>query len=273
MSEIVSTIYTTPYYTFSSPRYNCLRNYETGLIPENYANFDALNGSCDKYFPCYTLTVNSIPKTELVNNNGERKTQQGSFAFREHMPRATTRIVGRKDRPATPFNATLQRYKLYQDKYITAKLNPGWCVIQTQIEPPASEGGKQTYLPQFVVRALGNNSSIKQLYAIDLDDEKTQQLYVSSTRFLAGEIVQFKKNLFKCIEETSSYPPTSGQDTDNWQYLNFERNVFNADIFALEETNSAFFMSITDDRRKFDPVVDNTNDDLICWSLAYYHAD
>ena len=266
MSEIISTLYTTSYYTFSSPRYNTLYNYPTQLVPEDYSIFDAVNGTCDKYFPCYVLTSCDKPKTELVKNTGEAIENKGCFSFREHIQKAATKKVGKKDKPASPSN-DLAQYKIQSDLYTTVRLNAGWSVIQTKNIYENNQPVE--YLPQFVVRALGNNTSIRELYVEDLDTEKVKNINSSTTNFLSGELVVYKKNIYKCIKDTLNYPPvTAGSDTEEWKYINFS-NVFNADIFALTDTSSAYFTEVSDEERLFDP--DKEDDTLICWSVAYYH--
>lgn len=268
MSEISSTLYTTSFYVFGSPRYNCIRNYPTILAPEDYTSYDGLNGTCDKYFPCYTLTSNDKPITEFVNEKGEVVKNEGAFGFREHQPKTKFKIVGKKDNPDSPSNSTLARHKIYEDLYITSKLNPGWCVIQSQ-QKQESETAKIENVPQFVVRALGNNGSMRQLYALDLDAQEPQALNMTTVGFLAGDIVVYKSNLFKCLKDTVVFPPTSAVDNEEWKYMNFE-NVFNADLFALTPEKSAYFMDVSDENRKFDPT--KADDTLMCWSVAYHHT-
>lgn len=271
MSEIVSTLYITPYFTYGSPRYNCVRTLPTVLVPEDYKAFDNLNGTCDKYFPCYTLTTNTPPKTELINNEGVTTMLKGSFSFREHRTSTDYSIIGRKSNPGSPYNLGLARHKVYLTKCLTAKLNPGWCVLQTRIKPPQDEEGKDTYIPQFVVRILGNNDTIKQLYAVDLDEETTQNIYGSQTDFLPGEIIKYKQNLFKCIIQTKDYPPITPTTNNNWQYLNLNKSIFNADLFAISDNNAEYFLSVEEDKRKFNPTTDDP-DTLVAWNAAYYHS-
>lgn len=270
MSEIVSQFYTNTYYTFASPRYNCIKNFPTTLVPEDYSRFDGINGTCDKFFPCYSLLENNRPKTELVNNAGDVFEQKGVFGFREHKRKFQSRFIGSKNSTNAYANKTLSKHRVDEDKYVSTTLNPGWCVIQTAVKPPKTPTEKVTYIPQFVVRALGNNDSIRQLYAVNLDDE-SNQLYSSNTDFAEGEIVNFKNNLFKCVKSTKEYPPTELKDNDFWQYINFDRNVFNADLFVLTDTDSKYFLPVSDNKRNFDPKRE-VDDTLLCWSVAYYHS-
>lgn len=269
MSEIVSTLHTTPYYTFASPRYNCLRNYPTTLIPEDYEHFDSVNGSADKYFPCYTLTSNQPPVVELVDNKGVKYPLKGNLSFRKHLDKGSFKIVGRKDNPDKPFNQNLARHKVYFTSYVSSKFNPGWCVIQTYNQPPSLPGDKVTYIPQLLVRCLGNNMSVAELYAYDLDSADKGALLISEEGFLPGDIVLYKKHLFKCHVPTKSYPPSQQKDNQFWNVIDLQNNVFNADVFTISKEGAKYYKDATDETRRFDPVKDNQGT-LVSWSIAYY---
>lgn len=251
-------------YTFASPRYNCIVNFPSVLVPEDYRLFDSLNGTADKYFPCYTLLQGSSPKTVLYNNLGIQTEHEGVFGFREHSKHRKSFKVGKKDNPASPSNKNLFQAKVFTDRYITTNLNPGWCVIQT-VETVVND--ETVYTPNYVVRVLGNNSVTKELYAINLDDEDIEIEYTNAS-FVAGDIAIYKQNLFKCIKETNLFPPKQLIDNEYWKSLNMN-NVFNADLFTLTNKTSSYVAEVGEEDRRFNP--DSEDDSLICFNIAYWH--
>ena len=264
--ETISTIYNTLNHGFGSPRYHALLNLETLIVPEDYSLFDSLNGTCDKYFPCYSLISSTKPVTEFIDNLGVATTiAKGPLSMRELSTNKLPAIIGRNDSPARPFNSTLARHKVFTTTLGSSLLNPGWCNIQVK---EGLESGKTTYAPQYIIRNLGNTSSIAQLYAIPIDDKAK----LGASTFYVGDITIYKNNLWRCKVETLNLPPvkpeTPSQEWDNVS----ESSVFNSDVFAVTPTSSAYLMSAKDEERQFNPSTDEP-ESLIAWSVAYYHGD
>lgn len=263
-------------YVFASPRYNLFRNQTTNLIPEDYGYYDNINGSYDKYFPCYSLDTNDIPLLKLKNaeNIDTSLKTSGDISLSLFKTKYPGKQVGKVDKPDSPSNSNLEQKKIYFTTYIASKLNPGWSVIQSRAVKD-SNTNKYTYTPNFIIRALGTNEVCDQIFAIDIDD-KTMTSGILN--YKTGTIVKQKESenntesryyLWKALSDTTSRPPRKPTELNpNWKLLDFTFNVFNADIFSIANKEINYFMDVSNKTRKFHP--NKENDSLVCWNMSYY---
>jgi hypothetical protein len=272
MSTVVNT---TSYFTFGSPRYNSINTLSTNLIPEDNEHFTSLNGTYDKFFPLYRLIETDEPVHELVQQDSSSSPIKGGLKIHNTSYKTFKvdygAIKGSKERP---YNSNLEKQSVSYSNWSSIRLNSAWCVIQQQ-EKTTNAGVE--YIPTLLVRALGTNATIVQIHALDLDaDIKNTITQWKSTDFPIGLIVKYKDNAWRCIKPTRKIPPEKApKDSQlingDWSYMNYNDNVFNADIFFLSESgDSNYLKEVKDSKRKFHPVKDNKDDDLVCWNLAYY---
>lgn len=272
----MSTVNLTSYYIFGSPRYNAAATFSTILIPEDYSYYTGLNGTYDKYFPLYRLTESSEPTVELVSANASSSNIRGDLSMRVNNYRALTANYGAiKGNRERPFNSNLEKQSVSYSYWAHTRLNAAWCVLQNKQNNSDPQNIEHT--PQLLVRALGNNAVLSDIHAIDLDSIKAESVW-KSANFPRGMIVKYKNNIWRCKKANRQNPPStalsSGQTDDNWEYMNFDDSVFHADLFAItSDGTSAYMFEIKDNKRKFNPILANTDNDLVCWNLAYYHGN
>lgn len=272
----MSTVNLTSYYIFGSPRYNAAATFPTIMIPEDYAYYTGLNGTYDKYFPLYRLTETSEPTVELVSANADSFKIKGDLSIRVNNYKASTAEYGAiKGNAERPFNSNLEKQSVSYSYWAHTRLNAAWCVIQNKQD--TSNPLNIEYIPQLLVRTLGNNAVLSDVHAIDLDSLKAGDTWKSS-EFPRGMIVKYKNNIWRCKRPNRQNPPSkalsSGQTNEDWEYMNLNDNVFNADLFALTpDGTSAYIFEVKDTKRRFNPILANKDDDLVCWNLAYYHGN
>lgn len=266
MTTTKTVLYTNSRFDYASPRYHSSLGFNGGIAADDFLAYDGINGTCDKYFPCYSLTSSPKAKTLFIDANGVSTEVKGSLEFRVDEAVKNVQVLGRKDTLPALSNSNLGRYEVDKKSQMTTNLNPGWCDIQIQTKTGTSTNDPDTYLPQFLIRVLGDNETTKYLYANKLEESK---IGVSSSDFLKGEIVEYKNNLFRCVKVTKRYPPSKQESTEYWQYLNLDRHVFHADMFVLNKNKAVFFKDVQDDKRIFNPIK-NEDDTLIAWNVSYY---
>jgi hypothetical protein len=272
----MTTVNLTSYYIFGSPRYNVATTYPTILIPENYEYYTGLNGTYDKYFPLFKLTESSEPLLDLVSANASTSPIKGDLSIRVNNYKALTTTFGAiKGSAEKPFNSNLEKKSVSYSYWAHTRLNPAWCVIQNKQDN--SDPQNIQYIPQLLVRTLGNNAVLSNIHAVDLDTLQPTTTWKSS-EFPIGMIVKYKENLWRCKKATRTNPPEkslkNGQTNSEWDYLNLNDNVFNADLFALtEDGTSGYMFEVKDNHRKFNPILANKDNDLVCWNLSYYHGN
>ena len=272
----MSTVNLTSYYVFGSPRYNAATTFPTILIPEDYAYYTGLNGTYDKYFPLYRLTESSEPTVELVRSDANSSTLKGDLSMRVNNYRTFTATYGAiKGKKEQPFNSSLEKQTVSYSYWAHTRLNSAWCVIQNKKDN--SNPQNIEHIPQLLVRVLGNNAVLSNVHAVDLDSIQSKDTWKSS-EFPIGIIVKYKDNVWRCKRPNRQNPPSaalsSGQTNLDWEYMNFDDSVFNADLFALTpDGNSAYMFDVKDTKRRFNPILDNKDDDLVCWNVAYYHGN
>jgi hypothetical protein len=269
-----TTVHTTSYFTFGSPRYNSIHTLPTNIIPDDNEHYNALNGTYDKFFPLYRLIETDEPINELINQDGVVTELKG--ALKTHNTSYKTFKVNYgaiKGTTEKPYNSNLEKQVVNYSNWSTIRLNPAWCVIQ-QIDK--IENNTVKFIPNLLIRALGTNSVVNQIHALDLDaDKKNTITEWKSADFPAGLIVKYKDNSWRCLRATRKLPPDKLPkiplpDSD-WLYLNYNDSVFNADVFVISEAgDSSFLKEVKDTKRIFHPLRDNKNNDLVCWNLAYY---
>jgi hypothetical protein len=272
----MSTVNLTSYYVFGSPRYNAATTYPTIVIPEDYTYYTGLNGTYDKYFPLYRLDESSEPLIEIVNSKGTSSALKGDLAMKLSSYNAKSATFGAiKGSQERPFNSNLEKKIISYSYWAHTRLNSAWCVIQNKQDATDIQDIK--YVPQLLVRVLGNNAVLSQIHAIKLDTLKADSVW-KTTDFPVGMIISYKDNVWKCKKQTKTNPPDKklkeGQQNEFWEFMNLADNVFNADLFAITEDGSTGYMfEITDKKRKFNPIISNKNNDLVSWNLAYYHGN
>lgn len=264
-------------YVFGSPRYNTFRNQTTNLIPEDYGYYDSINGTYDKYFPCYSLDTNDTPTMQLVNQNGEHlEIKNGDLELFLFRAKYGGKRVGKVENPDRPYNSNLQTNMIYYQTYMYSKIHPGWCVIQTQTTKDLDN--KNVYEPFLLVRLVGTNEVCNQVFAIDLDDK---EVALGSVPFRPGIIIKQKEDsnvnttrfyLWKCLQETINRPPRNpnGYTGTEWKLLDYSYNVFNADLYYIAGNQLNYFMEVNSTTRKFHPNKEN-DDSLICFNASYYY--
>lgn len=264
-------------YVFSSPRYNTFRNQSTNLIPENFGYYDSINGSQDKYFPCYSLDTNDIPKMYIIDQLGQTtQIKDGDIEVFLFRAKYGGKRVGKVENPDKPYNSNLQTNLIYYQQYMYSKLNPGWCTIQTLSTKDLNN--KYIYNPFLLVRVLATNEVCEQMFAIDLDDK---ELSLGSVPFRSGIIVKQKEDtnvnttryyLWKCLKETTEKPPRNGSigSTSEWKLLDYSYNVFNADLYYIADNQINYFMEVNNTTRKFHPNKENDTS-LISYNVSYFN--
>lgn len=271
----MSILNQTSYFIFGSPRYNASTTFPTIKIPEQYTYYTGLNGTYDKFFPLYKLTSSDSPSLQLVDNLGNSSNITGDLSIRNTNYKSFRDTFGKNDNRSIPKNSNLEEKEVSYSYWSNINLNPAWCVIQTQVD--TSDVENIEYSPVLLVRSLGNTNTTRQVHALDLDKQGRESQWASAD-FPVGIIVKYKDNIWKCIKSTRQLPPdripTVGDvSNDNWQLVNLEGNVFNADLFALGKNGaSGYLLEVSDKDRKFDPSKDNVQDELVCWNMAYYHS-
>ncbi|MGL5923693.1 hypothetical protein [Chroococcidiopsis sp.] len=254
---------TTPFHLTGSPRYHTVKNEETVLIPADYLYQDRINGTYDKFFPCYSLDTSDVPTIELTIGLGTPKPLKGDLGTTLFRDQFKGKEVGKKEAFSSPVNSNLEYKKVFYAEHWYTKLTPGWCVIQTAKDVQ----GKET--PAYLVRALGNDQVCRSIHAIDLPSSKQASPLGS---FLPGMIVKYEESVWKCLKKTRSYPPRkpSKRPSVFWELVEFASNVFNADVFSMSESGSSYFTEVTDPVRTFNP---KTQDDsLVLFNVAYHHS-
>jgi hypothetical protein len=266
------TVNLTSYYVFGSPRYNAATTFPTILIPEDYSYYTGLNGTYDKYFPLYRLTESSEPIVELVKGDASSSAVKGDLSMRVNNYKSLTATYGAiKGQKERPFNSNLEKQSVSYSYWAHTRLNSAWCVIQNKQDN--SDLQNVEHIPHLLVRALGNNAVLSDVHAVDLDSIQAKDTWKSS-EFPRGMIVKYKNNIWKCKRPNRQNPPSKAESSEDWEYMNFDDSVFNADLFALTpDGTSAYMFEIQDTKRRFNPILANKEDDLVCWNLAYYHGN
>lgn len=243
-------VHTLPDLTYASPRYNCIANSPTSIIPNNYKMYDAVNGDYDKFYPCYTIHTNNAPQYRLIDHEGKSVEVKGDLVCYVVRDRYKGRIQGMKDDPDIPYNSTLEKQYIYQTEYGTIKLNPGWTSIQLK--------GIQ---PLYLVRVL-SNSKVTELVFSNVLDSKSNVI-----NFPKGTIVRYKNNLYKAAVNTEGLPDIK---IDQWVKVPTDLNVFKADVFILTTGGSSYLTEVKDKKRKFNAIADPTGT-LVTFNVSYYH--
>lgn len=256
-----------PDYIYASPRYHTVLNYPTILIPEDYSYNDSIYGTYDLNFPLYALNQTPIPTLNIVNQESNSVPIIGTLAPYLLKENFKQREIGRKNTTTIPTNTNLDYKKVTYNQYINIKLNPAWCVVQNyDVANINLNTSNVTYQPRFIVRILGNTLLSDELYSLQLTDNG---LNIYTSDFPIGLIVKYNNNLWKCVQNTSKYPPKNVDTLDNnWLNLNSRLNIFYADLFILNSNKSSYFMEVADDKRYFNPV--EQDDTLVSWNLAYW---
>jgi hypothetical protein len=240
-----------------------VRNDPTVLIPADYIYQDQINGTYDKFFPCYSLDTSEVPKIELTIGSGSPKPLNGDLGTVVFRDQFKGKEVGKKAAFSSPTNSNLDYKKVFYTEHYYTKLTPGWCVIQTTKDAQGDE------IPAYLVRALGNDQVCRSIHAIDLPSPKQT---TPLGNFLSGMIVRYEGSVWKCLKATQTYPPQkpTKRPSGFWELVEFTSNVFNADLFALSESGSSYFTEVSDPVRTFNP---KTQDDsLILFNVAYHHS-
>jgi hypothetical protein len=269
MTTPLNNISLIPTYTYASPRYHTILNLPTNIIPEDYISHDTVQGTYDMYFPLYVMTSNNPPSIQLIDNNNNINQILGALAPYLNTAAYTTRQIGYHNKILTnPTNSNLDTANISYDEYLHISINPCWCTIQANISNN-NNNNTSNINPQFLVRILGNAPLISSIYAITL---ASNSLSVSTVPFPVGMIVNYNNNLWMCTASTNIYPPTMNNITitDNWINLNSLTNVFNADVFAINENITTYYKHVTDDSRTFNPLLQD--DSLVAWNVSYWEG-
>lgn len=292
-------------YIHASPRYNAVKNFLVDgntKVAEDYARYDTLNGTADKFFPCYSLTdcsnSSNTVTTFLIdelgmpgvgdNINREQPSIRGSFTYSpiytsEGMLKSTVKTIGKKVyTKSSPVNSNLAKVESEGMYYNALKSNPGWCIIQSiPVQKEGSNPPQITEMPIYFIRPLGNNDSIKMLYARNMGT-KILKRETTGDKFEEGELISYLDRIFRCKSPTNTLPviqtyKNTFVPNDYWEELNFADNVFHADVFAFVDGKLIFFKMAEDPVRKFNPNLNkdpktgqNPNSNLVCWAVGYY---
>lgn len=245
-----SLIYRTDGYIFASPRYHAFPAIETTKIPDNYANYDSTNQTYDKYFPCYALNTSDEPQLQLIQQDGKVSKLEGDIQLTHLTYKLKGRKIGKKSTPSLFSNSTLEEKQVFYSEYATPKLHPGWSTIQ--LVPNTSK-------PTYLVRALGNNTSLENYFALQVDQETSP-----ITDYPVGTIIKYSKKYWLCLSSTKVLPKDAASF---WQQINFPTNVFNADVYAMTESKIKYVKQVTS-KRRFNPLQPDTT--LVNWNVSYY---
>ncbi len=241
------------------------------LVSNPYARFYAaednslhfgLNGTYDKLFPLYALTNikgenedTYRPKFKLVNELNAEKELRGRITPTIFKEKQNRREIGAKDNPNQLFaNPNLVKNVIYSREFYMQKFTPGWTTIQTF-----------GTIPSYVVTCPGDLPTAKANIAFPLGNS---QLSTSAEAFNIGSIVEFKGNVWRCVEKTNAFPPEKIDELSlNWTNMPERQTIFSAYIYAFVGDDLAF-QDIYEENRDFVP---SLQENLVSWNVSCYY--
>lgn len=233
-------------YTFASSRYHSTFPISSIWQDENYSRYDKVNGTYDKYWPCFALTESPEPVLSCLLPDNSITAVQGDVAPFPYERDYGKRTMGAINYQHQLVNSNLDRKTISFNSWIYSKLTIGWGTIQTF----------------YMTRILADSTTAAFLYALELPKEN------STLSFPAGLIVSYDKKTYKCIKATSSQPTTDSQE---WELLQ-GTNAFVADVFTFSPTEIKYSTTVTDPVRVFQPSIEVNKEDsnLISWNVSYW---
>lgn len=257
-----STVNILPYLTYSSPRYHTYTTAYSWFEEDDYPEYDAVNGTYDKYWPLYGIHENAAPKLQLILPDNSEVPIKGDLGIYQLQSNYTRTTFGDTGYVHFLKNNNLDQKQVDFNLYFNIKLTPGWSTLQLLSTESAAAG--------FCIRANGSATTMLENHSFTVPDELENN---TSFEFPAGTILKFKGLAYRCLKTTSQYP-TEKTTNELWEYLE-DKNVFDADVFSIYSTGyTKYIKNVKDPERNFEPEIEIKNplSTLVGWNLSYYES-
>lgn len=248
-------------FTYASPRYHTTKFASSPFASDDYQEYDALNGTYDKFWPLYAVTESEEPKSFLVNSAGIEKEIKGDLSLFLYKDNYAPRSIGAVGYLNPTVNTNLDKVDYSFSLWLQPELNPGWTNIQSYGSASGTFGG-------FLIRLLSNSELIKENHSIKLEKAPGDTSTVASaSNFPKGTIVEYEGKVYKCLTPTNLYPDNTSA---SWQSLNEVGTTFYADMYVFNsEGTTVYHTSFEDRERTFDPKRQGT--DLVAWNISAWY--